>query len=238
MMNYTTYVSQISDLTVIASTSVSVNFQTFINGCIDYAEQRIYRETDLLATVITDATTSLSSNNRNFSLPTSQGIFLTVDKINVITPAGTPSSAGTRVPLSNTSWDFIDAIYPGNGTPSTPQFWAMKNNTSILVGPVPDASYVVEVVGEQRPTPLSVTNSSTILTQMLPDLFIAASMVYASGYMRDFGGNTDDPQQGNSWEQQYQKLFQSAYTEEVRKRHMSQGWTSQLPNQIATPQRV
>ena len=95
-LNYTTYVSQLANLMVVSS--ADTNFATFLPGCIDYAEQRIYREIDLLYTQVTTATsaTILSSGDRNFTLPTTNGTYITVDNINVITPVGTLSSAGTR----------------------------------------------------------------------------------------------------------------------------------------------
>lgn len=225
-LTYTTYVAQLSNLMVIGSTDP--NFQTFLPGCIDYAEQRIYRELDLLTTEVTDATTSVSSGNRNFNLPTSAGTFLIVDDINVISPAGALADSGTRSQLFPTSRAFIDMVYPsGQNNTGVPQFWAMDGSGTVILGPSPDAPYVAEVIGTQRPTPLSSANSSTFLTAYLPDLFMAASMVFASGYMRDFGAQgADNPGMSVSWEAQYGKLFASANAEEARKRYEGQAWTS------------
>ena len=236
-LNYSVYVSQISNLLVIGSTDS--NFQTMLPGMIDYAEQKIYRELDLLATRVTDATAALSSNNRNFALPTTSGTYLVVEEINVITPSTATSTSGTRVPLVNTSRDFIDIVYPSNASgQTTPEFFAMVDNANIIVGPTPDAAYPVEVIGTQRPTPLSASNSSTILTQMLPDLFIAASMIFGSGYTRDFSAQGDNPAQGTSWQMQYDKLVQSANVEELRKKYQGPAWTSYIPTPIATPPRA
>ena len=236
-LDYPTYVSQISNLMVIGSTDA--NFQTMLPGMITYAEQRIYRELDLLYTQTTDATTQVSSGNRNFSLPTSVGTFITVDNLNIITPAGTQSSAGSRVPLMPVDRSFIDLVYPsGQTVTNTPEYYAMASNTQVIFGPSPDGAYYAEVVGIQRPTMLSSNNSSTILTQYVPDLFVAASMVFGMGYMRDFGGQTDNPQAGQSWENQYQMLFKSAAVEQARAKFESEGWTSEQPSPVATPSRV
>jgi hypothetical protein len=77
-----------------------------------------------------------------------------------------------------------------------------------------------------------VTNSSTILTQYIPDVFMAASLVFGFGYMRDFGGQSDNPQGGQSWEAQYQLLIKSATVEQFRAKHEAQGWTSQSPSPL------
>lgn len=238
-LDYDTYKSQLANLMVVPSTDS--NFTTFLPGCITYAEQRIYRELDLLYTQITDASTEsiTSSGNRNFTLPTTNGTFITVDYLNVITPAGTQSSVGTRVPLTPVSPNYIDMVYPsGQTTTSTPEYFARRSDTDVVFGPPPDAAYYVEVVGVQRPAALSSANSSTILTQYVPDLFMAASMVFASAYMRDFGAQADNAQMSQSWELQYQTLMKSAAVEQARAKFESEGWTSESPSPAATPPRV
>lgn len=237
-LNYTTYVSQLSNLMVVPSSDS--NFTTFLPGCIDYAEQRIYRDMDLLYTFVTDATVQLSSGIRNFNLSTVSGTYITVDQVNVITPAATLSSAGTRIPLVPATRDFIDNSYPSQISSYTgvPEYYAMRSNSVITLGPTPDAAYYVETVGTQRPTVLSSANSSTILTQYIPDVFMAASMVFAAGYMRDFGAQSDNPQMSQSWESQYQLLMKSAAVEQFRAKFQSEGWTSKQPNPIATPRRM
>lgn len=247
-INYGSYISQIAGLTNITSNILvngDNNFAGPAPGMIDYAEQRLYREGDFLTTYITDASTNVVANQRFFNYPTGTGTFLVIDQINIINSSagGTSSTAlssnGIRVPLQVTSKHFIDLVYPSNATSiGTPTYFAPDNATRCLLGPVPDQSYNVEIIGTQRPSPLSSGNSSTFLTQTLPDLFVAASMIYISGYMRNFGSQSDDPQMAISWSNQYDKLFASANVEELRKRYASQGWQAQIPNPIATPPRV
>ncbi len=151
MLTYPTYVAQLSNLMVIGSTDA--NFQTFLPGCIDYAEQRIYRELDLLFTQVTDATAQVSSGVQEFSVSTAVGTFITVDQFNIITPAGTVASAGTRIPLVPTSPEFINNAYPtaNSSLTGTPEYYAMRSNSVILLGPVPDGPYFAETIGIQRP---------------------------------------------------------------------------------------
>lgn len=235
-LTYTTYTAQLANLMVQSSTDP--NFVTFLPGCIDYAEQRMYRELDLQVSRVVDASATLSSGVRNFALPTSIGVFTVVEQVNVITPSTALSSYGARNPLTAVTKEYIDFAWP-NATAFTgiPVYFAPINNTTYEVGPSPDAPYNIEVIGTQRPAPLSATNTTTFLTTFLPDLFIAASMVFATAYQRDFGAQVDDPQRAASWESQYGKLMQSANAEELRKRFQSQGWQSMTPNQIATPSR-
>lgn len=235
-LNYTTYVSQVSNLMVIPSSDP--NFVTMLPGMIDYAEQRVYRELDLLYTQATD-TGAVTASNRNFTLPTNVGTYIIVDQINIITPVTAGTSNGTRSPVKPVALEFINAVYPSAQTAKgVPEFYAMYSNTVVTFGPSPDAAYTAEVTGTQRPTPLSSGNSSTILTQYIPDVFLAASMVFGFGYMRDFGGQSDNPQASQSWENQFQLLMKSAVVEQARARFQGEAWTSEGPSPIATPPRV
>lgn len=238
-LNYTTYVTQLITLNSIAS-STDAFFTNVLPGAIDYAEQRLYRELDLLVTRVTDASATVSSGVRTFSLPTTTGTFLVVEGINTISSVGATALTGTRNPAYATSREYIDAVYPSAASSNCgiPSFFAMASNTQIIFGPAPDAAYVVEVVGTQRPTPLSSGNSSTFLTQVLPDVFMAASMVYMAGAQRDFGAASENPQVSQSWEAQYQTLLNTANKEELRKRYFGPGWTAMAPNQVSTPPRV
>lgn len=230
-LNYTTYISQIATLTVISSNDA--NFQTIIPAAIDYSEQRLYREGDFLATYITDTSTNVVANQRTFNYPTTAGTFLVIDQISILTPITATASNATRVPLQPASRHFIDLVYPSNATSvGVPAYFHPATATRCTLGPVPDQSYNVEVIGTQRPLALSAANSSTFLTQTLPDLFIAASMIFMSGYMRNFGSQADDAQMAQSWQGQYDKLFASANMEEFRKKYASQAWQAQTPNQL------
>lgn len=237
-LDYTSYVAQISALTVIGSTDP--NFTTILPAAIAYCEDRIYRELDLLATRVTDSTTSFSSGAREFTLPIpTAGPFLVVEQLSAFTPATYTSSVATRQPLSYVSRDWLDATYGGNQTTNgLPQFFTMADNATVIVAPVPAAAYVAEVVGTVQPTPLSSSNTTTIITTMLPDLMIAGSMIFMSGYMRDFGAQGSDPNMAQSWESQFKTLMASANVYELRKRYMSQAWTSYQPTPLATPPRA
>ncbi len=235
-LDYDTYVSQLANLIVI-STGDS-NFTTALPGIISDAEQRIYRELDPLGTRITNTTTA-SSGVRTLTLPTSLGTFLVVEQVNVLTPVGAGVSSGTRNPVTNASRDFISLTYPSALTATgVPEFWSMTDNATIVFGPSPGGAYITEIIGTIRPTPLSSGNSSTILTQMLPDLMIDASMVFAQGYLKNYSGTGDDPGATTYWEKQYQTHMMSAMIEEVRKKYQSQGWTNTQPSPVASPPRV
>jgi hypothetical protein len=223
-LNYSTYVAELANL--MATDSTTPEFQIMLPGCIDYAEQRIYREIDLLSTVVRDDTAVLTPGDRNFTLPTTaNGPFVTVQGINVITPAGSTPANGKRNALSAVARDYLDMVWNSSTGAGVPINFAMIDQNNLILGPWPSAAYTVEVIGTIIPNPLSATNTTTFLTLYLPDLFMAASMVFASGYMRDFGSQSDNPAQAASWEAQYQTLFKSANMLELRKKWAGPGWT-------------
>ena len=233
---YDNYITQIANLLVIPSTDA--NFQVMTPGMISYAENRLYRELDLVAASVTDYG-QMTANSRDITFPTNFGDYVVVDNFNVLYPVGTTSSNGTRSPLVATTPDVIDAIWPSNtGDTGVPRFWAIIDSSHAIVGPSPAAAYAFEIRGQQVPTPLSSANSSTPLTSLFPDLMVAASMVFASGYQRDFSAQGDNPAQGNSWETQYQILIKSAATQEARKQYQAQGWTANSDSPSASPPRV
>jgi hypothetical protein len=234
---YSQYQTDLANLLVVPATDP--NFLTVLPNIIDDAEQRIYRELDLLNTVVHDTTGSFSTGTRSFTLPSSIGTFVVVDTIYAITPFGAASpDAGTRNTLLPASRPYLDATFPSSTASTVPKFFAMTTQTTVIVGPWPDQAYQAEVVGTVRPTPLSNANQTTILTTYLPDLFMAASLVFGAGYLKNFGAMSDDPKSGMSWESHFQELLKSASIEEARKKFTSQGWSSKQPSPLATPPRT
>lgn len=226
-LDYDSYVSQLSNLMVIPSTDPT--FTTFLPGCIDYAEQRIYRELDLMNTRTVDATGSFNTLTRDFALPTTNGSFVVVESMNAI------SAMGDRTPMVPVTKEYINAVYGNTATTGTPQYFATITSTYYLIAPTPDDTYTAEVIGTIRPTALSSSNTTTLITQYVPDLFMAASMIFAFGFQRDFGGESDDPKSASSWEQQYQNLLQSAVREQLRTRFEGAAWTPMADAPIQPP---
>lgn len=234
--DYDSYTTALA--TMLAVPETDPNFVEMEPSAITYAEQRIYRELDLLSTVFRDSTATATQNSRDFTLPISAtGPFVTTQGINFYTPVNTTT---TRNPLVAATRDFIDLAWPSNAAASQttiPQYYAMIDDQNIIFGPPPGDAFGVEVIGTIRPTPLSADNTTTFLTLYLPDLFFAASMIFMSAYQRNFGSQSDNPQMAQSWETQYQTLKSSADVENYRRKYQSQVWTSMQPAPIATPPR-
>jgi len=229
---YSTYTTALQ--TMIASISPDAPFDTILPFIITDAEQRIYRELNLLATDVRDYSTVLTAATRNAAIASE---FYVVNQINLLTPAGSDGTSGVRVSLTPATPEVVDMLWPGNVVTGVPEIFGMIDQWNLVLGPSPDDTYTLEVIGTQRPAPLAADNPTTFLTDYLPDLFFAASMIFASGYMRNWGTMSSDPQMGLSWEAHYQALKASAETEEATKFFAGASWTPRRVYPTAQPQR-
>ncbi len=233
-LTYSSYVTDLANLLVVSPSDT--NYLTVLPNIIDDAEQRIYRELDFLNTVMVTSSTSLAANTRDVTLP-STITCVVVESINVLSTAAVPS----RTPLTPASKEWLNVVYPtatSSSSTAIPQYFAMVTDQTLIVGPPAGVAHDLEITVTTRPTALSSSNTTTYLTNKVPDLFIAASMVFANAYLKNFSAMGDDPKAAVSWEGHYQTLKQSAMEEEFRKKFGSQGWTSKQTNPVATPPRV
>jgi hypothetical protein len=213
--NYTGFVSALANLS--GTLTTNPYFQTELPNAIDYAEQRLFRDLDLIVTITTDASQACVPSNRNLTAPAA---FIVIDGINIITPAGTTNpDNGKRNRLVKTSQDVLDWIFPDASIVGPPTRWALASQWGIILGPWPDANYTAEIVGTQRPAPLSAANPNTFLATYLPDLMLVAAQMHMALYQKNWSALGDDAQSSQTLETQYGKLLASADAEELRKRY-------------------
>lgn len=244
-MDYTTYATDIANNMAISVTDD--NFLVMLPQAIQYAEGRIARDLDLMAANVRDSSSSTVALTRNFNLPAVTGTFLIIDGINIITPASTGAESGTRNPLIPVSRDFLDYTWPSTTGATVPQYFAYITQdtfltgsaaqSQVIFGPWPDSTYRVEVIGKVQPPALSSTNTTTWISVNLPDLMIAASMVFVSGWMKNYGSGADDPKMSMSWEAQYGQIKGAAATYQARARFAGASWTPKQQEPQAAPSR-
>lgn len=238
----TTYTQLSSDLQSYCSQGSgqpgTSGFQAEIPTFINNAELRIYRELDFLSTRSMNSSLSTSAGVKtvDFSAMSTSNYPMypvVVQGISAVLPAG------TRVPFEEVSLDFIDLYWPLPTAQSSPSFgtakFAMRSDSIVVLAPTPNAVYQLEVTGTWRPLPMSATNQTTWLGNNLPDLLLAASMVEASAWMREFGAMSDDPKLALSWEGHYNALKASAMEEEQRRKGQGPGWAPFSPTPITNP---
>jgi hypothetical protein len=245
-----TYTTFTAELAVLAQFNLAdVNFLANLPSCIDYATDRITRELNLLSTTTANSTLTTTIGTRIVNLATLSPVFNVIQDINVIASItsggsdfspdfdsdfGPPdSSAVGRIPLTIQSRAFMNQVYGSASITGIPEFFHMVTDQMIMVGPYPDQVYPLEIIGTVRPTPISSANPTNWIVTYLPDLFLAAAMIQMSAFKMNFGAESDDPQQAQSWEAQYTKLRDSAATEDSMRKYYSTGWNPELPNQFS-----
>jgi hypothetical protein len=240
-MDYDTYKKQIyvmAGYTVDPITGLITdydqNYLTILPEMITYAELRMQRDLDFLSTQTSTTAYSLTANNNTLSIPTSA--FVTLQTIQVNDDSG-------PTPLLPTTKSFLQNVWPNVSGATVPQYFAVyggdsatagQTSQNIIFGPWPDSSYNLTLTGTIRSETLSETNPTTFISVYLPDLFIMASMIYMSGYQRNFGRSNDDPQMAITYESQYKSLLMSATVEEFRKKFEAAAWSSMSPAPVAS----
>ena len=225
------YTEQLVDPTL-ASPTDDPRINAALPRAIEYAEQRIYRELDLVGASAADPNGVFTPNNRVMTLPSANGKFVVVERVAALV-------GGVRQPaMLPVSQDFLDSAWPSDTAPSAasvPLYWNRFSEDEIIVGPAPGSALGAEIFGTVRPAPLSASNTTTLLTSLLPDLFFAATVVWMTGFQRAWSEQADDPKLALSWSNTYDVLSKSAGMEELRKSFSADAWTARSPNPIAKP---
>lgn len=230
-MNYAAWVNAVCtvlEYQVVAATTATptgTEFDVMIPSAIDYTENRLQRDLDFIASSAT-RTGSMVANQRSQALPTAAsggmaGTYIVASQIRLII-------GGVRQqPLEPVTRAFLDYVWPNEaslvdsaGAAVAPVQWCPNDQANVLIGPAPASTLAFEVVGTQRFLQMSSTNTSNFLSLQVPDLYVAASLVFLSGYQANYGSQSEDPAQAQSWENQYQLLLKSAVIEEARKNYM------------------
>ena len=168
-MTYTELVAQIQDYTENTFTTTDIN--TFITQ----AEQRIYNTVQLPA-LRKNVTGSLSSGNKYLAMPTD---WLATFSLAVI------NTDNEYLYLLNKDVNFIRQSFPDTDSAfyGEPQYYAVFNASSFIVGPTPDANYRAELHFYYYP-PSIVTAETTWLGDNFDSALLYGALVEAYTYMK------------------------------------------------------
>jgi hypothetical protein len=231
-LNYSTYIAELAILSQF--NAADPEFTGNIQSALNYAQNRIHRELNLVNDTFSNSTLTLTPSNPNLNI-VSAAIDSLYD-VNIITPFGAASpNAGTRNPCTIATKEYILATYGSSAVIGVPINFAVFTPNALLFGPWPDQAYMVELIGVNWPEQLSAANPSTWVATYIPDLLLAASMIWMAGFQKNFGAQSDDPRSAMSWETQYSTLRDSAAVADARRKFQSTGWTSELPSRAASP---
>ena len=205
-MIYTDFVARLTSALTINPTEP--NFVIYLPEIIQDAEAMCYRELEPLA-MQKQQTSTLVIGQASLTGPSDwligQELWITVGTVK------------QRVVQRDASFMVDYAPDSSVAARGVPKYWCEINFQQLAVAPAPDAAYPVLFYYTAQQVALSASNSTTYLTQWLPDLFFAAAMVCATGYMKNFGAQADDPKMALSWRGMYEAALSSAKNNEGRR---------------------
>lgn len=168
-LNYAQLVTQIQDYTENTFTT------TDMNNFIRQAEQRIYNTVQLPA-LRKNVTGSLSIGNKYLAMPSD---WLATFSLAVI------NSANEYTYLLNKDVNFIRQSFPDTDSDfyGQPQYYAVFDNTTFILGPTPDAAYAAELHYFYYPESI-VTAGTSWLGNNFDSVLLYGSLLEAYTYMK------------------------------------------------------
>ena len=171
-MTYAELVQKIRDYTEVDS---NVLTSTIVDGFISDAEFRILRDVD-------------SDNNRRYAtanLVADQRFIDTPDNLLVVRSAQIVNggSGSTRNFLEYRDTSFMSE-YNSTGATGEPKYYSMWDQDTIVLAPIPDSSYQIQLNYILKDPGLSSTNTTTYISQNFPNGLLYACLVEAFSFLK------------------------------------------------------
>ena len=207
-MTYAELVQKIRDYTEV---DANVFTSTIVNGFILDAEYRILREVD-------------SDNNREYvtatiiagqsyvSTPLLTDQTLIIREAQIIpSPTAPFVYTGPNAVVEYRDTGFINE-YNSTNAQGLPKYFSYWDEQKIVLAPIPDLTYTMQLNYILKPAGLSVSNTTTYLSNQFPTGLLYACLVEAYGFLK---GPADMIQ---FYEQKYQSVLQGFSIEQMGRR--------------------
>jgi hypothetical protein len=183
-MTFAELLQKVRDYTEVDS---NVLTDSILDSMIRDAELRIFREVD--ADYAREyATANLNINSPYLLLPnatSSSGLTSTRRAVIVrsFLVFNTNQSPTNKEYLDKRDTSFIFE-YNSTGATGVPKYYANWKETTLIMAPTPDAQYQVQLSYIYTPDHLSATNTTTYLSDNVPDLLFYATMMQAYEFLK------------------------------------------------------
>ena len=171
-MTYAELVQKISDYTEVDSNVLTT---TIVNGFIENAEWRIYRDVDSDSNR-RYATANLVTNDRFISTPANALVVRSVQIVN-------GGSGSTRNFLEFRDTSFMSE-FNSTGVTGEPKYYGMWEDDKMVLAPTPNSTYQVQVNYILKDPGLSSTNTETYLSKYFPNGLLYACLVEAFSFLK------------------------------------------------------
>ena len=171
MANYTYLVNDILETTENGSSE----FLSSIPKMVNKAELRLTKDLDDYG-LVAYTSVAVSSGKNIVNLP--QGTRI-LKNFNIV-------SNGTKINLLQRTDEFINDYWPVSASTGTPEYYARRDNTTIIVAPTPVSTISGQVVHISRPVTLASVTPNNYFSDFCYDALYNASMVEALLYMKNY----------------------------------------------------
>ena len=202
-MTYTELLQKIKDYTEV---DANVFTSTILDGFIENAEYRIFRDVD-------------SDNNRRYAtanLITSDRFIDRPAGLLVVRSAQIVDSDGSSQPDNREFLQYRDTSFMSEFNPTgetgVPKYYSLWDEQKIVVAPTPDATYTIQLNYILKDPGLSSTNTTTYISQNFPNGLLYACLVEAYGFLK---GPQDLLQ---LYEQKYKQVIEGFSIEQMGRR--------------------
>ena len=185
-MNYATLTTLIQQYCESTETTFVANIPTFVQ----LAEERIYNSVQIPA-IRRNQTGTLSTNNKYLTLPSD---WLATFSLAVI------NTDGSQEFLLDKDVNFVRQSFPSPTDTGKPQYYAIFDDNTFILGPTPDSAYSVEMHYYYYPTSI-VTAGTTWLGDNFETVLLYGSLREAYTYLK---GEADMMQY---YDQKYQEAL-------------------------------
>ena len=186
MANYTYLVNDIIETTENDNSDFTSAIPKFVNR----AELRLTKDLDDYG-LVTYTSVAVSSGKNIINLPSGTRI---LKNFNI-------NNAGTKINLLQRTDEFLNDYWNVSASTGTPQYYARRDNTTVLIAPTAVSTVDGVIVHISRPTTLSSVTNTNYFSDFCYNALYNASMVEALLFMKNYEAIT---------------IYESRYKEEVQ----------------------
>ena len=186
MANYTYLVNDIIETTENDNSDFTSAIPKFVNR----AELRLTKDLDDYG-LVTYTSVAVSSGKNIINLPSGTRI---LKNFNI-------NNAGTKINLLQRTDEFLNDYWNVSASTGTPQYYARRDNTTVLIAPTAVSTVDGVVVHISRPATLSSVTNTNYFSDFCYNALYNASMVEALLFMKNYEAIT---------------IYESRYKEEVQ----------------------
>jgi hypothetical protein len=186
MANYTYLVNDIIESTENDNSDFTSAIPKFVNR----AELRLTKDLDDYG-LVTYTSVAVSSGKNIINLPSGTRI---LKNFNI-------NNAGTKINLLQRTDEFLNDYWNVSASTGTPQYYARRDNTTILIAPTAVSTVDGVIVHISRPTTLSSASDTNYFSDFCYNALYNSSMVEALLFMKNYEAIT---------------IYESRYKEEIQ----------------------